>query len=62
MRILLADIYAISEPEKKAESRRKKMIKKIKEAIAKELEGSYQKRVDYDKVKEDDADGDVQNT
>lgn len=28
-------------------------LKKIKEAIAKELEGSYQKRVDYDKVKEE---------
>lgn len=37
-------------------------LKKIKEAIAKELEGSYQKRVDYDKVKEEDANGDVQDT
>ena len=26
-------------------------LKKIKEALAKELEGTYQKRVDYDKAK-----------
>jgi putative nucleotidyltransferase with HDIG domain len=29
-------------------------LKKIKDALAKELEGSYQKRVDYDKAKEED--------
>ena len=28
-------------------------LKKIKEALAKELEGTYQKRVDYDKAKEE---------
>jgi membrane-associated HD superfamily phosphohydrolase len=27
-------------------------LKKIKEALAKELEGTYQKRVDYDKAEE----------
>jgi hypothetical protein len=30
-------------------------LKKIKEALAKELEGTYQKRVDYDKAKEEKA-------
>jgi putative nucleotidyltransferase with HDIG domain len=31
-------------------------LKKIKEALAKELEGTYQKRVDYDKAKEEKHD------
>ena len=32
-------------------------LQKIKEALAKELEGTYQKRVDYDKAKDETKDG-----